>query len=87
MIAQGRLRELAIFLGWLMHMRQFTINLPMEKWLAWSDNIEEMPRTNKTSLGNPRTLVDQLKHVCFTIPDAQAFYKQPLPHGKVSKEV
>ena len=42
MLAEGGLKEIVIFLGWLINTRSFTIALPPEKATAWKNEIRTM---------------------------------------------
>ena len=41
-VAEGGLKELIIFLGWLIDTRRFIVTLPTEKWKVWSTNIKAL---------------------------------------------
>ena len=73
MIAEGQLRETITFLGWFINTRSFTISLPTEKWKAWSTKIEQILESRTQSLAELSSLIGQLNHVCYIIPDARHF--------------
>lgn len=73
MMAEGGLKELITFLGWLINTRALTIALPTEKWIAWSDEIKALRKKKKATYQELTTLIGKLNHVCFIIPDARHF--------------
>ena len=62
-----------IFLGWQIDTRRFTVALPIEKWKAWSAQIEMLKIKKKLSYKELSSLIGRLNHVCFVIPDARHF--------------
>ena len=73
LLAKGGLKEIIIFLGWLIDTRHFTIALPIDKWVAWSNSIRDLKVKKFATYGDLSTLIGKLNHVCFIIPDAKYF--------------
>ena len=73
MLAEGRLKEIITFLGWIVDTRQLPIALPINTWRAWSTTINEAMNKKTTSSKEIETLIGKLNHVCFIIPDARHF--------------
>ena len=73
LLAEGTLKEVIVFLGWLINTRLFQISLPKDKAAAWIKSIVEI--LNKKSAGYKElaTLVGRLNHVCYIIPAARHF--------------
>jgi len=73
LLAEGGLKEIIIFLGWLIDTRSFQIALPIEKWVAWSNSIREMKAKKFVTYEDLASLIGKLNHVCYIIPDARHF--------------
>jgi len=73
LLAEGGLKEIITFLGWLIDTRSFTIALPIDKWVAWSNSIREMKAKKTVIYEDLSTLIGKLNHVCYIIPDARHF--------------
>ena len=73
MLAEGGLKEVIIFLGWLIDMRKFIIALPIDKWKAWTNSIRQLQQRRTVSYQDLATLIGQLNHICFIIPDGRHF--------------
>ena len=76
MQAEGGLAELVIFLGWLIDTRRLLIALPLDKWKAWSDQIQQCIASDSLPCKTIETLVGRLNHVCYIIPDARHFMNE-----------
>lgn len=73
LLAEGGLKELIIFLGWLINTRAFTIALPKEKASAWIRSIVEVINKPSAQWQELATLVGRLNHACYVIPSARHF--------------
>jgi hypothetical protein len=73
LIAEGRLREILIFLGWEINSRTMMISLPNVKVIAWIKSIEKALNTLTISWEEAKTLVGRLNHIGYIIPCARHF--------------
>ena len=73
LIAEGTPSEDATVLGWDLHTRSLTINLPTDKYDAWLQDLLTIIRTRTTSFDSLETLVGRLNHVAYIIPLARHF--------------
>jgi hypothetical protein len=71
--AEGRLRELFVFLGWEVNSRTLSIALPHEKATAWIAAIHDAMSNPTISWDDAKTLVGRLNHVGYIIPSARHF--------------
>ena len=72
--AEGGMAEQIIYLGWLINTRAFTIGLPNDKAIAWSNAIRTILKS-KSRISHPEmeTLIGRINHVGFIIPQARHF--------------
>ena len=68
LFAEGALEERKIILGWLFDFRRLTIELPENKFVAWSDNISSILTTGKTTPKELEQLIGCLGHLSTVIP-------------------
>ena len=73
LIAEGRLREIIIFLGWEINSRTMMIALPTVKVIAWINSIEKVINKLTISWEEAKTLVGRLNHIGYIIPCARHF--------------
>ena len=73
LLAEGTLREIIIYLGWLINTREFKICLPNEKASGWIHTIAALLNKGTARFDELNTLVGRLDHVCFVIPSARHF--------------
>jgi hypothetical protein len=73
LLAEGTLREVITFLGWLINTREFKICLPTEKASGWIHTIASLLNKDIATFKELETLVGRLDHVCFIIPSARHF--------------
>ena len=75
MLSKGGRKEIIIFLGWLIDSRRFIIELPIVKWVAWSEIISQLRTKRIVTYQELSTLISRLNHVCFIILDARNFMR------------
>lgn len=73
LFAEGTLKEVIVFLGWLINTRLFQISLPIDKAAAWIKSIVEILNKRSAGFKELATLVGRLNHVCYIIPAARHF--------------
>jgi hypothetical protein len=73
MIAEGTPAETQVVLGWLLDTHSLLIQLPGDKFIAWSADIAEILETGKASFGVLESTVGRLNHAGFVIPMARHF--------------
>jgi hypothetical protein len=65
--AEARPSKIKTVLGWVINTRSLTIYLPMDKYIDWHSNINDIikhPKVNKKSM---ETVIGRLDHVAFLI--------------------
>ena len=76
-LAEGTPTELLIVLGWELDTRRLRINLPLDKFLAWSADIdffwERAVKGLSVSYDQMKTLVGRLQHVANVLVPASHF--------------
>lgn len=70
LLAEGRLEEVKILLGWLVNTCLLTIVLPDHKYIAWRRNIQHMIDCGWTTHRELETIIGRLNHVGYIIPHA-----------------
>ena len=71
--AEVALSKVLIFLGWKINTRTLEINLPFDKWKAWSDQIREVLASHNVGYQTMAQLIGRLNHAAFIIPEARHF--------------
>jgi hypothetical protein len=66
--AEGALEERKTILGWLFDFRKLTVALPENKFVAWSDSINSMLATEKSTPRELEQLIGRLGHLASIIP-------------------
>ena len=73
LLAEGTPAEIACVLGWDMDTRQLLLSLPKPKFLAWTNDIDQLLAQGKATRAELDTLVGRLNHVGYIIPAARHF--------------
>ena len=73
LLAEGRIEEVKMLLGWLYDTRRLLISLPDDKYINWSNDIATMRKEKQTSYSDLDTLIGRLNHVGYVIPSARHF--------------
>ena len=68
LFAEGALEERKIILGWLFDFRRLTIELPENKFVAWSDNISSILAASKTTPKELEQVIGRLGHLSTVVP-------------------
>jgi hypothetical protein len=68
LVAEGRLEETKIILGWHFDFRRMTAALPENKFVAWSASIKSMVATRKCTPQELEQLIGRLNHLGTIIP-------------------
>ena len=74
--AEGTPAETQIVLGWLLNTRAMLLRLPLDKHLAWSQDIAQILDAGTTLFGELESVIGRLNHVAFVIPLARHFLNQ-----------
>jgi hypothetical protein len=73
LLAEGGLEEIQTVLGWILDTRRILILLPVDKFLAYSKQIQAVLAAKKASYDELDTLTGRLTHVGIIIPQAYHF--------------
>jgi hypothetical protein len=73
LIAEGRLEEIKVILGWALDTRRLILSLSKEKFDEWSRDISHMISNKSTTGRTITTTVGRLNHVGYIIPTARHF--------------
>jgi hypothetical protein len=73
LIAEGGLEEIQTVLGWVLNTRELMVLLPVDKFLAYSKQINECLKEMRATFENLDTLTGRLTHVALIIPQAHHF--------------
>ena len=71
--AEGAPAELQIVLGWSLNTRVLLLSLPLDKFLAWTDDIRSTLKKSRTSFEDLESLIGRLNHAAFVIPLSRHF--------------
>ena len=71
--AEAELEESKILLGWRLNTRTLKISLPFDKFRAWSTNISDILKINRSTFKELETLIGRLGHVTLILPYAKHF--------------
>ena len=73
LIAEGRLEEVQIILGWQLDTRRLEISLPDDKCTSWRGDVRRLMRDSHCGVKELETLVGQLNHTSYILPNARPF--------------
>jgi hypothetical protein len=73
LIAEGTPAEIQTVLGWALDTHILVIQLPVDKFIAWTADIAEILETSRCTFGNLESTVGRLNHASFVIPLARHF--------------
>jgi hypothetical protein len=73
LIAEGTPAEIQIVLGWTLDARRLLVQLPQDKFIAWSADLSDSIHAGRITLGALETLVGRLNHAAYVIPLARHF--------------
>ena len=71
--AEGSLEEVKTILGWVINTRSLLINLPKEKYIAWSKSITNILQKGSSNKKELETLIGRLNHIGTIITHALHF--------------
>ncbi len=66
--AEARLEEQKTVLGWLIDTRCLLVKLPMNKFVAWTNIIEEVMQNGTTTAKEMESVIGRLVHLGMAIP-------------------
>ena len=72
-IAEGNQEELKIVLGWSINTRLFTVSLPLDKSIAYTKQVKEILKANKSSHKNLESVIGRLERTSYAVPNAKFF--------------
>jgi hypothetical protein len=70
---EGRLSKTKMILGWLWNFGNLTISLSHNKFIAWTDGINELINNKRVCAKELETTIGQLTHVSMIIPPIHHF--------------
>ena len=73
LIAEGRMEELKIIIGWLLDTRRMSIALPEHKFIAWVRQLQDLIDNEGATYRDLDQLIGRLNHVGYIIPNARHF--------------
>ena len=71
--AEAALEEQKVLLGWKLDTRSLEISLPMDKFIAWTNNINDILDRKSTTFKELETLIGRLGHVTVVVQHAKHF--------------
>jgi hypothetical protein len=69
----GTLSEIFTMLGWRVNLRSLRISLPRDKYIAWSNDLNEVIQSKKVSFEDLDTMIGRLNHASQALPLARYF--------------
>jgi hypothetical protein len=76
LLAEGRLEEVKMILGWTLDTRRLLLSLPTDKYDEWSTDIRKMISSKSSKGDKIRNTIGRLNHVGFIIPTARHFLER-----------
>jgi hypothetical protein len=76
LLAEGRLEEVKMILGWTLDTRRLLLSLPTDKYDEWSTDIRKMISSKSSKGDKLRNTIGRLNHVGFIIPTARHFLER-----------
>jgi hypothetical protein len=73
LIAEGTPAEVQTVLGWVLDTHLLIIQLPVDKFIAWTSDIASILETSRCTFGELESTVGRLNHAGFVIPLARHF--------------
>jgi hypothetical protein len=73
LIAEARLEETKILLGWKLDMRSLTVSLTFKKFKAWSDSIKSILKTKSSNFKDLDSLIGRIGHTTVINPYVKHF--------------
>ena len=73
LIAEARLEETKILLGWKLDTRTLTVSLTFEKFKAWSDSINDILKTKSSTFKDLDSLIGCIGHTTVINPYVKHF--------------
>jgi hypothetical protein len=73
LIAEGTPAEVQTVLGWLLDTHRLQIQLPVDKFIAWTTDIATILESSRCTFGALESTTGRLNHVSFVIPLARHF--------------
>jgi len=65
--------ECKVILGWAFDFRRMTVALPKNKFLTWTEGLEHMLASGRTSAKNLESTIGRLTHMSMVIPNVHHF--------------
>lgn len=76
LLAEGRIEELKIVLGWLIDTRRLRISLPENKYRAWKKDVIAMIEAPTTTHSVLESLLGKLNHAMLGVPMGRHFLER-----------
>jgi hypothetical protein len=76
LVAELGMSEQKTILGWLYDSRRLLISLPREKYIAWSNQIKDLLKRQRSNHNELKTLVGRLDHAAGVLPLACHFMER-----------
>jgi hypothetical protein len=73
MIAEGTPSETQVVLGWVLDTHLLLIQLPGDKFIAWTTDIASVLETGTVTFGSLESIVGRLNHAGYVIPMSRHF--------------
>jgi len=70
---EGQPSEIKTMLGWIINTRLMRVFLPMDKALAWSNDIKTMLQANRISKKELESTIGRLNHIGYILPTGRYF--------------
>jgi len=73
LLAEARPEEHKIILGWKLDSRSLTISLPIEKFIAWTNIIDNIVQSGVSTANELESMIGRLGHVSTILPYSKHF--------------
>jgi hypothetical protein len=73
LLAEGTPAEIQTVLGWVLDTHQLLIQLPIDKFIAWTSDIAGILESSRCTFGDLESTTGRLNHAGFVIPLARHF--------------
>jgi hypothetical protein len=73
LIAEGTPAEVQVVLGWILDTHLLLIQLPIDKFIAWTSDIAAILESSRCTFGELESTVGRLNHAGYVIPLARHF--------------
>ena len=80
LIAEGTPAEVQVVLGWILDTHLLLIQLPIDKFIAWTSDIAAILESSRCTFGELEATVGRLNHAGYVIPLARHFLNRLRSH-------